>query len=1126
MSLELIEALKQEALAEAWVRRMRAEAPGRGVLEPATVVVQNAGLGRWLRLWHARQSGISAAIDMPFARSFIAGVLEGAGLFDRAGMLDGEALTWRIFDLLSDRVFADWGKAGAPLAAYLDPVHPSMEQRCWQLARQVADLFDQYAIYRPEWLRSWQGAVGEVPGAPHWGWQARLFQAVQGALGLDEGEMERRIFGLALHAFCEGRGESERVESPVHVFGISSFSPAFLRFFKRLGEARPVTVYHLVCSEAFLGDLPKNYREALLAQPAAPEDAAEAAMMLDNPVLAASGQAAARFQSLLLALDYGIGDQPSLGGNDAESDLQALQESLRQNRGTAAFRADGTVAVHACHSRKREVQVLQQQLLACFAADPELRPEEIMVLAPEIGDYVDAVEAVFGEGTRTGGSSQPTRIPYCIADQRRSVDENCWRFLLSLLELLKGRQAFSQVTGLIDFDPVCDRLQVSRDELQDLLEVLQAVGVRWGVDAETRAAQGHPPFDAYSWERGLMRLYDGLILSPATATGCAPHPVSSRMAEIVGNFTQLLRPVFRSVRKRGMHQPFEGWAKDLLHVVRSLLSEVGDGALWMRTIALSIGRIREVATDAPIAFETFCRIVEDSREEPSGPTGLLRRGVTFCRLQPVRHIPAKVICILGLNEGEYPRQERAAEFDLIELQRRQAPQLKGGPLALDEIRFLGDHQLREEDRQLFLDCVLNARQRLYLSYVGQSDKSNEPVPPSLLVSELLQFLERSPERGPRKAAVEKVHVRHPLQDWSRQNHLAPQPAEGEPAVPIHFEMPLDEPGSESVQPFLADAEPSRRDGNEDELPLQAEPTDLVRFLTDPAHHYLKRRLQVDLEQLKWSELPEDADPLELDGLGASHLRMRTLDEWMQARASRRHFCSHRFREQLEAGQVLPPGRAGEAAWEQTVEPVLRCLSQQLGDTEVEVNTIDRQFGEWRVMTGQRRLADGRSLIILRGALESNYLLEAYLRHFLGGRESLIICLKDQSCYVAEVVPELSGSDGDPGAGEWLEELLRIWSNGHLAPVPFSLEIGLAYVKDRLTAHDDSRKTPAAMLTHAYYAKWHGWEKSRSDSSPAQRLCFGGDSPAAPGSPYRGQFAELAERLLAPVVRWSESIEKK
>ena len=1130
MPLHLVESPHQEQLAETLVQRMSPVEGSEDSLAPTTVIVQNAGLGRWLRLWHARHCGISAGVKMPFAQSFIAKELEHQGLHDRWQALNPAVMRWQIFDLLQRRVFETWPDAG-PLTDYLNPSHTNVERRCWSLSARLADLYDRYAVHRPEWITAWlQG--GQLAGElPHLKWQAQLFRQMVQAMGLQQVDLDRRLLGLALQRFFTCGTSVTDDQSPLHIFGVSSFPPAFLKFFQHLAESREVTLYHLIPSEAYLGDLPKNYRSNLLAELESGEFIGEGADLLDNSLLVANGQAASRFQSLLLALDYPSGEMPQPSVIEPTTDLLQLQNAVRMNEPECEFFADGSFSVHRCHSRIREVQVLQQQLLAQFAADPSLRPEDVMVLVPEIADYTDSINSVFGMGTRLQPEATPTKIPFCIADQKSSGDENCWRFFAALLSLLKGRQLFSEVAALLDFDPVCQRLNLDRDVLKELLNTLQAVGVRWGIDEASRTAQGLPEYAAYTWDYGLQRLYDGLIYGDDVSyDDRAPYVAGSRMLEAVGSLTQFLRPVFELAGRSRERCSFREWSEALIAVLRQALgSESHDGGEWMRLLAVAIGDIQVSSTDTEIGFDTFCMMLEEGDFSESGPSGLLRRGVTFCRLQPARHIPARVVCILGLDEGSYPRQEKFLEFDLINLQCRHAKALRGTDLAYRELHYLGDSHIRDEDRQLFLDCLLNARERLYLSYVGQSDLSNEELPPSLLVSELRQFLERIPGADSellevRQQLVQRVIVRHPLQEWSAENFKQPQPVLGEVPVPLHFNAKFSTMGvSTDTDRAFFETSDVIDSQTEDQVHLSAGL--LLRFLKDPAKDYLSQQLHVKLDALDWMDTHEDQEHLGLDGLESWSLRKRVFDTWLMAKQQGE--LTEQFAEQLkrqwQLDLTLPIGHAGEAVWSSEVCPILDALDAHLSDTELRKGHFSLVVGAVHYQDEYWENAEGQRLLFVGGDLgKAKYLLEAFIHHIGSEQGSLILNLQDNSCTAWPAFTNGEGEgDGDVGRS-WLASVLPLWRTGHTTALAFSLEIANAYV-------GSMRKDPAAdwqgALTNAYHAKWEVYGGYGQDYSDAQWLCFDGASPASADASHdlRQDFAANAECILGPVLEWNEQM---
>lgn len=694
---------------------------------------------------------------------------------------------------------------------------------------------------------------------------------------------------------------------------------------------------------------------------------------------------------------------------------------------------------------------------------------------------------------------------------------------------MKGRQLFSEVIALLDFDPVCRRLGLDRELLKELASLLQSVGVRWGINQASRVSKGLPEYEAYSWEHGLQRLYDGLIYGEWSPKDCASGLNSAHLQESIGSLTQFLRPVFDLAQRDSEQHSFKDWAELLLSVLRQTLGEGHESGEWMRLLAVEIGELQLHASDVTIRFDTFCTMLEEGDLSTAGPSGLLRRGITFCRLQPARHIPAKVVCILGLDEGSYPRQERGLEFDLIDLQRRHAKALAKTSLRYQEIHYLGDVHIRDADRQLFLDCILNARQRLYLSYVGQSDQNNEDLPPSLLLNELKQFLERVPDPADEKQVAERrlglarACVRHPLQDWSIHNFEHPTMQLGEPPVPVHFNSQYAriDRQSVSVARFL---EPVAVALPEHEHADQLTGEQLLRFLKDPADYYLKQQLHVNLEQLSWLETHEDQEALELDALGHWELRARVFDAWCLAK--QQGHVSERFMDELkrrwQLDLTLPLGHGGESVWNRQVLPVLNFLNTLLGDAELRRGRLSLELAAVRFQNTYWETSRGERLVFVHGGLDqAKNLLHAFIQHIGAEHGSLIVNLKECRC---ESWPSFSEcADGLDNSGvEWLSTVVSLWQKGLKAPLAFSLEIGKAYVADSTPAND---QVASELLTTAYQKNWIKHTGYGQDCSPAQCLCFDDDSPASPNAApeLREAFAANAECILRPVLDWLEQV---
>ncbi|MGF1450575.1 MAG: exodeoxyribonuclease V subunit gamma [Opitutales bacterium] len=1094
--LQIEESASQEHLADKLIARL-SKTGSSDLFAAQSVVVQNAGLGRWLRLRQAELRGISAGVSLPFVRSFVGERLAEAGRYDPDAQGETEGLQWRIFDHLVERTFTRWGAAGEPLVRYLDSSHPRLEARCWNLAAQVARLVDQYAIYRPVWLESWlAGKFETAEDASHAAWQGRLIQALADEGVAPANAWGHRLLGLALHRFLRDGDAFAPFKEPVFVFGIGGFPPAFLAFFQRLAEAGPVELFHLLSSEAYLGDLPRKVRQiAGVAEEA--EEASPKAVFFDNSLLVRNGQAAARFQGLLLACGFDAGDLPDPTEHAPGSDLERLRHAVRFNEAASPFHGDGSISIHATHSSVREVQVLQQQLLALLSREPRLRPDDILVLCPDITAYANDIEAVFGAGTRLE-NGESRQLPFAIADRIDPRVEGAWRFLETFLNLLKGRQAFNDVAALLDFPPMETRLGASREEIDEVLALLQnEAGVRWGIDAAARRAQGLPDFPEYSWAYGLFRLFDGIVCGEFDDGEGAPLVPSTRQAEILGALVSLLRGIFALARSAAESRSFAQWLGAVLPVLESALSPDSEGSEWYRSLAQVLGETCGQASNTAVSLATFSRMVLSLKPEPRGPAGLLRGGITFCRMQPGRHIPKPVICLLGLNDLAFPRQGPALEFDLMGLSGFGAASGEER-----EIQFLGDPRRREDDRQLFLDCMLNARRYLIITCIGFNQQTNDRVPPSVVVAELRQYLESQAVPGAPSPWVE-----HPLQEWSPANFTHPQPHAGQMPVPLHFDTRLARP-RENLRPrppfFLFDGERSE----EAESPREVSPRELANFFKDPADYFLQRVLRVKLDLLKPPSAADDTEALRPDGLQSWQLRARVLKAWLQRPAS---FDAAGLRQRLANELGLPPGLSGKRFWQEKLEPVVELLRAYLGTSAPTKAPVRRQFDRVWLVDETLTLEDGRSVQFALSKSNPHRVVEMMARHVATGKPAILLQLADAQAWQ---VPEAAPTGGESA---WLTRAVAAWQRGQFQPLALSPKIGWELVK-RL----QQKEPPENPLAEAFTAGWEPY-KPPGDKTPAQLTVFANESPASPGSEFAAEFEANVTSLLADVYAWHESL---
>ena len=1110
MSLEIFEADRQEQLADALFQRIRQERREQGPFYQSTVLVSSTGMARYLELSYAQQAGICAGVNFQLLRPFVQAELQRARLLDGDPELSPLRLQWLLFDCLMRRDSARWGLRSKVLQRFLEPSHPRLQIRAWQLAGQLARLYDHYAMHRPEWLCDWlqKSDYPAMGSLPHASWQIQLFHELAESSGI-----ESQLLGLALHHYDQLehiRPQMMSADTPIHLYGLSALAPQFLSFFKKMARARQVVAYHLVPSQAYLGDLPKKIRLDELFEPQEPSRDGS------NALLVQSGQLAARLQSLLLGMDFPIGETPSEPENQADgrSLLQQVQASIRHNVAMSAFRCDGSLSFHTCPSPLRELEVLQQQLLVFLQADPSLQAEDILVLMPALEDYRALIEFVFAR-TLAVGQQPAVRLPYSIVGPTPMDASVPGRFLAALMQFVSGRQNFTDFQALLDFEPVRSHLGLADSEVEALGTCLQAAGVRWGLDAATRQQQDQPDSDAFTWDAGLNTLMDQLMTGSRYISEQAMLGAGSRMPEVIGACAQVLRSLATFIRLRQQQQPFIEWAQGLRQVLQDVLGNSEEALAWIQPVLHGLQAACEQASDLPIGLGLFSDILLKQTGALSGAGPLFRRGVHFASLETARHIPARVICLLGMNEGQFPRVQTALDFDLTQAQRQMTAQLQGRD-RLQEIHYLGDRSQRDEDRQLFLDSLMSARERLYISSVGQLQGPHNVQAPSIVVTELEQFLQAALPSG-----VAELRIQHPLQAWSAVNFQQPQPDATAPLAPIQFDAalavdPTEAPPAVPFYASVAERLPPSAPAAEGVYHMDA----LLRFFKDPAADYLYKQYAIDFKDVEWLAQSLDEEPLQsLNGLDLWALRQRVYTDYMEQPAAKA-FDRARYRAHLSRQGALPAGQLGAQVWQQTLNPLLDFLQQFLGSRAWMQRQIIWQRAHVDVHASSLQAADGVQLVVLNTALrhsngwEAKAALELFARHTLFGGETLALCLK--SCQAYKLDAPLPQSEA------WLLRLLQAYQAGQHRPLSFSYKIAEAWWQLRTKSPEVDAQEHLRM---AYASCWEGsaFGGGSGDQSAAQRLCFAGDSPAKPGSASADLFMHHAQQLLGPFPEWLEHL---
>lgn len=867
-------------------------------LAPAKVVVPSQGMGRWLTLQLARAQGIAMQLDVQLPARFVWDLTRQVlGELPPQSAFNPTTLTWRLYDWLCEPAHLEQAPR---LAQYLDG---GDERRRLTLAARIADVFDQYLLYRDDWLAAWER--GELLGlGPDEAWQALLWQA----LTVDGHPHRARLLGdllARLHDPAPLAGLPERLV----VFGISSLPPHHMRVLEGLARHCEVILFALnPCREAW-GDI-RDIRElAALPEPGIDD------WYLDvgHPLLASLGKQGRDFFDALFTLggqDFGIYAEDD--GLDDSSLLRAIQNDILRLRTRHADERlalrpdDRSLEVHVCHSPLREVEVLHDQLLARFAADPGLTPDQVVVLTPDIERYAPYIEAVFAprEGV--------PRIPYSLADRSLRAELPLVEAFLALLELPQSRFAAEELLAWLELPALAARAGIDADDLPLIRDWLREAGVRWGRDARHRVRLGLPEDDAFSWRQGLERLVLGFAAPPRLAGEAPPllgdswplDALEGARAQLLGRLAGFIQRLGVLADDLARPRPLADWAETLQGLIDQLFDEREAGETLL-LLFQACGELRKQGEAALITRPVELALVRQqlvaALDAGGGASGFLTGAVTFCTMVPMRSLPFRLVCLLGLDDGAFPRRTPAAGFDLITRRPRR-----------------GDRARRLDDRYLLLETLQSARDGLYISYVGRDPRDNAALPPSVLVSELLETVDLTAHADGAPAS-QRVLVNHPLQPFAPGNfaggvhrgYAAPwfraaQRLAGEPRpAAAAFAEPLPAPDADW---------------------LTLEPSMLVQCFRHPARFLLEQRLGLHLAE------PEEAlasdEPFALEGPAWRGLRQLALD------AVERGWSEADERRIARAAGWLPSGELGHALWGQLRGPV-RAFAPRLFEARPE-----------------------------------------------------------------------------------------------------------------------------------------------------------------------------------------------
>jgi len=1040
-------------------------------LERETIVVLSNGMARWVSMELAVLHGVSAGIDFRFPNDLLDSCFRAVLPETAASQPFAiEAMTWRIAARLPQLAKCE---SFEQIASYLG--NGSDDRRLLQFSRTLADTFDQYTIFRPELVLGWDNGDGDE-------WQPQLWRAIGSECSGEHRAALLRKFG---NKMTTGGFTPNNLPRRISLFGISYLPPFHLEALRLLSAHCEVTCYLLNPCGQYWGNIISEKRLAgMELRTSSNSSEAKEYYETGNPLLSSLGTLGQEFFESLL--EYGfeceeLDDDPAVSQlqepagavtllSHIQNDILTLNDRPAENRKSAVSPNDTSLQIHSCHGPLREMEILYDNLLAIFDEITDLEPRQIVVMIPDIENYAPYISAIFGN--RVGG--RPA-LPFSIADRSVRRESPFVEAFLNLLSLSSGRFGVNEVLNVLEIPAVAARYDISSDELESLREWVQSCGVRWGLDGDHRAKLGFPDFEEYSWQSGLDRLFLGYAMvsdGANTFNGILPYPsIEGRQAISLGKLSEFIRHLRRLYSNFGERRTLLQWADLLSETVETMLQQDELDSTGQTAIAKAVNGLREAQLSfgfvQPVGLEAIRDDLKQRLAQGGGGYGFMGGAITFCAMLPMRSIPMRVVCLAGMNDGQFPRTSRQPGFSLMSGTRRR-----------------GDRSLRDEDRYLFLEALMSAEERLYISYNGQSDRDNSIIPPSVLVSELQDyvgrfFIDSQTQKAP------QILRSHRLQGFSS----------------AYFDSDKDTSLFSYDQESCQAVESRRLSGFSQyafitgELPgeeIQAHRIDirqLRRFLTNPAAAFLERRMKIS--PFIPEEQPDEREPFTVDGLPGYSLAQELVSHILQGGGSESVFTA------VRSQGILPPLVAGkaafDAAWSKSTL-FAATVAPHLGE-KLERLEIDIELGDFQLSGILNDITAGTQLRWRCTGMKGKDRLSSWLDHLLlnftapDGYPRKSIMIASDLCMS---LPPLDN------AAEILTDLLTLYADGMRRPLPFFPQTSWDFLTEGIAKAEKS---------------WNGDKRigipGESDNQSV-RLCFG------EAEPFGEEFFQLAERIYTPL----------
>ncbi|MFH5833880.1 exodeoxyribonuclease V subunit gamma [Halalkalibaculum sp. DA384] len=1032
---------KLELLADEMME-LYTEEPLRDPLAQEIVIVQNHGMARWLSTRMARSTGIAANLKFEFPAERVWSLYRCMGTdIPKDLPSDREPMTWALYQLLGEL---------PKQSPYLAVWHYMRENngewnplKAWKLANRIGDLFDQYLVYRPQMLLQWEKNEHIGLGAPE-AWQAALWRGLKNRWMEIFTELEwnhrAEIHETFMKRMETGVLPSDSLPERITLFGLSSLPESSIELFVTLSEIVDIRWFWM---NPLMENTPGMLRDSW---------GTEGMEFLEL------------FQKYSTRNNIPVNEvviENDRGEGPVVPKYQTMD--LFDQKGGTFFnfgQSDISIQIHSCHSPLREIEVLYMNILDLFEQNADLEPDDILIVCPDIQTYAPFIQAVFG----TPGDALPN-IPYHIVDDQTGTRKELFNTFSKLLNLLESRFKVTEVLDLLSARPVRQRFDITEDELERIQRWVKETRVRWGLSGDDKKKADLPGTARFTWISGLDRMLLGFAsrMDEEIFEGVFPYNriESSEDATLLGKFSRFLNEINNArSNTREKLEPKE-WSMLINTWIETFLPADEEYYRAFQGVKSLVSGMRESTELGGYWQELNFRVVLDYLENKltgeAARGGYFGHGVIFSGVDQMRNIPSRVIGMIGMNNEAFPRNKVSPDFDLI----AHNPQK-------------GDRLQRNDDRYLFLEIMRSARELLYLSYVGQSNRDDSSRPPSVMISELLDYLQQRQEMKRREIITE-----HPLQAFSDRYFTESSDLFSYSPTAYKVNTQLSSRKTRGEVPLLGeDKNLNEADATFKQVSIQ----DLARFYAHPARYLAEQRLGIRFRDEE--VISDDREPFQLDGLEGYKLGKELLMRWLNNKDIKA------FEPIAKARGLLPEGWPGHQEFVEKVEEVSEfslAAGRLLDKPRLDRVEVSLEFGDFHLTGVLDSLHANYQIFIRYGSLRPKDLIQLWIYHLVllqvkgldHSYESLLLTKKNAR-------PGFNLYGGVEHARDRLDSLIRRYWGGLHQKMPLFADSSFTFAHEMVINGKDHDEA----MSKAKKQWENSWNPARSEKEdPYNKILF-------------------------------------